>query len=673
LDDLTQDWSARAYVYCGEQTMLEFMECTIWHAGQHCHNGGSRKAIPPNCGNFILMKKQPRISAPQFAEAVALLRRGDVAGAEATCLAILKRYPNHFDALHLSGLAAIQAGRHDDGVRRLTQALTIAPKNADLHANLALALMSQGRDEDAVKSFERALALNPHAIDAGHNYGSLILKIGRYADAIIAFDRVIARKADHADAHHQRGRALAELDRLEEAYSAYEKAHLLQPNAPEYLASMAAALCLLKRHAEALPVIQKALEIRPGFELALLCRVDALRGLGQLQDSLAAAEEVIAANPQSLQGIIWGNAILMRLGQTERALQMSPASRNIAPDDPVTYINHGFILAALNRFEEALIFYDRALKLKPDHPEAHHNRAFALLTLGRFEEGWLSYEYRNLRHKTLAARKYTKPLWWGKQPLKDQRLFVYPEQGFGDTIQFARYAMLAADAGARVVLSVQNPLRRVFKGFHPGVTVIGHNEVPTEFDLHCPLLSLPLAFGTRLESIPAWPHGYLKAPAEEVARWAQRLPAGRRRIGLVWSGSTNHTNDANRSLALERLSPLFQPGDAWVSLQKEVRESDQPALQDSGLFDLTAELDDFADTAALISALDLVIAVDTSVAHLAAALGKPVWLMVPFSPDFRWLLKREDSPWYPSLRLFRQQRLGDWEGVIARIGAALQP
>ena len=619
------------------------------------------------------MKKQLRTSAPQFAEAVALLRRGDVAGAEATCLAILKRYPNHFDALHLSGLAAIQAGRLDDGVSRLNQAVTIAPKNADLHANLALALMNQGRDEDAAKSFERALALDPHAIDVGHNYGSLLLKMGRYADAIIAFDRVIARKADHADAHHQRGRALAELDRLEEAYSAYEKAHLLQPNSPDYLASMAAALCLLKRHAEALPLIQKALEIRPGFELALLCRVDALRALGQLQDSLAAAEEVIAANPQSLQGHIWRSTILMRLGQTERALQMSPASRNIAPDDPVTYINHGFILAALNRFEEALIFYDRALKLKPDHPEAHHNRAFALLTLGRFEEGWLSYEYRNLRHKTLVARRYPQPLWWGKQPLKDQRLFVYPEQGFGDTIQFARYAMLAADAGARVVLSVQNPLRRVFKDFHPGVTVIGHNEVPTEFDLHCPLLSLPLAFGTRLESIPAWPRGYLKAPAEAVTRWAQRLPVGRRRIGLVWSGSTIHTNDANRSLALERLSPLFQSGDVWVSLQKEVRESDQPALQDSGLFDLTAELVDFADTAALISALDLVIAVDTSVAHLAAALGKPVWLMVPFSPDFRWLLKREDSPWYPSLRLFRQQRLGDWEGVIARIGAALQP
>jgi ADP-heptose:LPS heptosyltransferase len=203
--------------------------------------------------------------------------------------------------------------------------------------------------------------------------------------------------------------------------------------------------------------------------------------------------------------------------------------------------------------------------------------------------------------------------------------------------------------------------------------VINEHEARTDFDLHCPMLSLPLAFGTRLETIPAWPDGYLKAPVAEAARFAARLPKGRRRIGVVWSGSTIHTNDTNRSMALARLSPLFQSDDVWVSLQKEVRAADQPALQASGLCDLTAELSDFADTAALIAALDLVIAVDTSVAHLAAALGKPVWLMLPFAPDFRWLLEREDSPWYPGMRLFRQQRLGDWDGVIARLGAALQP
>lgn len=618
------------------------------------------------------MTKPPRTSVPQFSAAIALLRRGDIAGAEATCVAILKRDPRHFEALHLSGLAATQAGRLDEGVSRLNRAAAIAPTNTEIHVNLAFALMKQGSDEEAAKSFERALALDPNAIETQEHYGTLLLKMGRHTDAIATFDHIITQNGDHAAAHHHRGRALAELDRLEEAYLAQEKAYSLQPNSADYVASMAVALCHLKRHAEALPFIQKALGINPSSELALLCRVDALRGLGQVEESLAAAEAVIAANPQSVQGHIWRSTILMRLGQTERALQLSAASRNIAPHDPLAYINHGFILASLNRLQEALVFYDRALKLKPDHPEAHHNRAFALLTLGRFEEGWLAYEYRNLRHKTLAARRYSQPLWWGKEPLKDQRLFIYAEQGFGDTIHFSRYALMAADAGARVALSVQNPLLKVFKNFHPGVTVIGQNEAPTEFDLHCPILSLPLAFGTRLESIPAWPDGYLKAPAEEVARWAKRLPAGRQRIGLVWSGSTLHTNDANRSMALAQLLPLLQSDAVWVSLQKEVREADQPALQAAGLFDLTSEFADFADTAALISALDLVIAVDTSVAHLAAALGKPVWLMVPFSPDFRWLLKRDDSPWYPSMRLFRQQRPGDWDGVIARISAALQ-
>jgi ADP-heptose:LPS heptosyltransferase len=222
-----------------------------------------------------------------------------------------------------------------------------------------------------------------------------------------------------------------------------------------------------------------------------------------------------------------------------------------------------------------------------------------------------------------------------------------------------------------VVFSVQGPLLRLFKGFEPAVTVIGQNEAPTEFDLHCPLLTLPLAFGTRLETIPAWEDGYLTAQPEDVARWDQRLPAGRR-IGLVWSGSQMHANDANRSLSLAKLSPLFQPGDVWVSLQKEVREADRAALEASGILDVSAELGDFADTAALISTLDLVISVDTSVAHLAGALGKPTWVMVPFAPDFRWLLDREDTPWYPKMRLFRQSRAGDWDGVIARIGGALR-
>jgi tetratricopeptide (TPR) repeat protein len=616
------------------------------------------------------MQKPLSIPDQKFREAVVMLQRGNVAAAEELCLAILQLDPHHVAALHLSGLAATHAGRVEAGIKRLERAVQIKPKDAAIHGDLALAQMKQGRDMEALGSLETSLALAPKAIDARHNLGNLLLKIGRHGDAIVAFDIVIAAQPDHAEAHHCRGRALVGLERLEEAYSAYELAHELKPGSADYLASMASALCNLKRYKEAGPLIEKALAINPRMELALLCRADSLLSEGNLDESLAAIEAVLSANPQSLQGHLWRSKILNLLGQPERALQLSAASRGIALDDPITHINHGFILASLNRMDEAIAHYDRALQIRPNDAEAHHNRAFALLALGRFEEGWLAYEYRNLKRKTLVARKYTQPLWWGMEPLNDKRLFVYAEQGMGDAIHFARYALLAAKSAAAVILAVPKPLHRLFQDFHPKVLVINSNEAPSEFDFHCPLLSLPLAFRTRLETIPSWPEGYLKASAADAARWAQRLPQGRR-IGLVWSGSTIHSNDANRSVALARMEPLFQSGDVWVSLQKEVRERDQPALQASGLLDLTAELHDFADTAALISALDLVIAVDTSVAHLAAALGKPVWLLVPFSPDFRWLLDREDSPWYPSMRLFRQQRPGDWGGVITRIHQAL--
>ncbi|MFN7594162.1 MAG: tetratricopeptide repeat protein, partial [bacterium] len=540
-----------------------------------------------------------------------------------------------------------------------------------VHANLGLALMGLDQKEQAAASFERSLALKPDATDARFNYGLVLFQMGRYADAISSFDFVISQKTDHAEAHYHRSCALSELNRLEEALAAQQKALGLQPDSAVFLSATAATLCLLKRYTEAEPFIQKALTSQPDMELPNLCLVDVLRSRGELQESLEVVEKLIVKNPESLQGHIWRSKTLILLGQPEKALDLSAFSRNIAPHDPITHVNHGFILAALNRLEEALVFYDRALDLKPYDLDASYNRSFALLVLGRLEEGWRAYECRHARQNTASIRNYPQPRWSGKEQIRNRRLYAYYEQGLGDTIHFSRYALLAAAAGAHVFLSVQAPLKRLFRNFHPSVTILDQNEAPLDFDLHSPLLSLPLAFETTLRNIPAWPNGYLSAPIEETARWIPRLPMGRRRIGLVWSGSPIHTNDANRSVALARLSPLFRSGDVWVSLQKEVRASDQNTLHASGLCDLTAELSDFADTAALIAALDLVITVDTSVAHLAAALGKPVWLMLPFAPDFRWLLDREDSPWYPKMRLFRQERPGDWDGVVGRIAAAL--
>jgi tetratricopeptide (TPR) repeat protein len=618
------------------------------------------------------MKSPPRPVQQQLAEAIALFQQGQFAAAEAGFRAIIKRDPRNFDALHFAGVVAAQSGRLEEGATLIRRALAINPRNAGALGNLGSALIRLGRYEEALTSLDRALAADPKAASAYHNRGFALMKLKRFDQAIAAFDRAIELKPDFADAHNDRGGAFSDQDKFDHALSAYEKALSLRPDYPGYMVNVALVLCKLQRHPEALALAEQALRITPDDTGALIARTQALLALGRPAEGLADADSALKITPGLVLGHLWRSAALILLGQPEAALMAAETARTLAPQDAAAHSGYGFALGNLNRLQDALAAYDKALRLKPDDREALWNRALALLALGRFEEGWLAYESRNLRRKTLVARKYPRPLWWGKEPLKDQQLHVYWEQGLGDTIQFARYALLAVAAGAKVTLSVQNPLLRLFKDFDPSVTIIGQNDEAAEFDLHCPLMTLPMAFGTRLETIPAWENGYLKAPPEDVARWDQRLPAGRRRIGLVWRGSQTHANDANRSVRLDRVLPMLETGDVWVSLQKEVRDADRAALQASGLVDVSAELGDFADTAALISSLDLVISVDTSVAHLAGALGKPTWVMVPFAPDFRWLLDREDTPWYPKMRLFRQRRAGDWDGVIALIGEALR-
>ncbi|MFN7308260.1 MAG: tetratricopeptide repeat protein, partial [Acetobacteraceae bacterium] len=602
---------------------------------------------------------------------MALFQQGLFAEAKTGFRALLTRDPHNFDASHFAGLSASELGLLEEGVTLIRRAIVINPRHVGARNNLGMALIRLGRYEDALSSLDRAAAMDPKAANTHHNRGLALMKLKRLDQAIAAYDRALELKPDDADFHNARACALLEKHRLAEALVSCKAALSLRPDWFPYLVNMAVILGELERPAEALAVAEKAISIKPNETVALIMRAKALLALGRPTEALAATDAALKIDPGYVEGYLLRSGSLIRLSQPEAALVAAETARKLWPQYPSAHTGCGLALSNLNRLEEALDCYDQALKLLPNEKETLWSRALALLTLGRFEEGWLAYEYRNLRHNSLAARKYPMPLWWGKEPLQGERLYIYWEQGLGDTIQFARYALLAAAAGAKVTLSVQGPLLRLFKNFDLNIRIIGQTDVPDEFDLHCPLLTLPLAFGTRLETIPAFENGYLTASPEDVARWHQRLPAGRRRIGLVWSGSQAHANDANRSLALAKISPLFQLGDVWVSLQKEVRDRDLAALAGSGILDVSAELGDFADTAALISALDLVISVDTSVAHLAGALGKPTWVMLPFAPDFRWLLDREDSPWYPKMRLFRQSRAGDWDGVVARIGEAL--
>jgi len=337
------------------------------------------------------------------------------------------------------------------------------------------------------------------------------------------------------------------------------------------------------------------------------------------------------------------------------------------------WLNRGQSLAALNRHQDAIASYGRALALQPDLADAHFNAAISFLTIGDYARGFAEYEWRWKRTGMAAPKAFRRPAWLGETPLAGKTIVLHAEQGLGDTVQFVRYVPRLAQMGARVVLEVPPVLKELFGGLDGVTTVIGRGEPLPPYDAHCPLGSLPLAFRTDVASVPA-EIPYLRATESHLAKWRPRLEAlPSPRIALAWSGNASHPNDRNRSLSLAQLEPLLStPGLSFISVQRELRDGDAETLtRDPRILNLGPELNDFSDTAAVLTLTDLVISVDTAVAHLAGALGRPAFVLVPFQPDWRWMLDRDTSPWYPAMRLFRQTTIGDWESVIARVRAAL--
>ena len=430
--------------------------------------------------------------------------------------------------------------------------------------------------------------------------------------------------------HYNRGRLFQDLNRQQEALASYDRAVALRPDFAEALSNRGNVLQALERYAEAVTSYDAAVELRPEFAQALSNRGSALLKLNRYDDALASFDRAIRLRPQYSEALS----------------------------------NRGIVLHQLNRFEEALASFADAKSILPVNAEAHFGAAESLLLLGDFAAGWKEYEWRTqgqqLRH---TRRNFAQPKWMGEREILGKTILLYAEQGLGDTIQFCRYVPLVAECGAKVVLEVQESLHELMGGLAGATQVVSSGSVLPEFDVQCPLLSLPLAFETNIESIPsAVP--YLAASAERAAEWNARLGLKRRpRIGLAWSG---RPQPPNRSVPLRLLLPLLDNDATFVSLQKEIRQEDASILRERiDLLHFGDALTDFSDTAALIANLDLVISIDTSVAHLAGALAKPVWLLLPFTPDWRWLLERADSPWYPTARLFRQDDSRAWSNVIA--------
>jgi tetratricopeptide (TPR) repeat protein len=497
----------------------------------------------------------------------------------------------------------------------------------------ALRAHEHGEFDKAERLYAAVLQTQPDHFDALHGLGRINYRRGRLDAALALIQAALQADLDRADGFSSLGLVFHALKQFERALTSYDEGLRIAPDDIELLNRRGVALLELGRPAEALQ----------DFERVLAAAADHLEALGNR-----------------------GNA-LIKLNRPAEALLSYDRALTISPDNAQLLTNRAAALRRLDRPHEAVMSARRALVSQPDFAQAKFVEGVARLTLGDFS-GWRGYEARwGVGFLASHRRSFAAPLWLGESSLDGKTILLHAEQGFGDTLQFVRYAPRLAGRGAHVILEVQPELARLLSPL-PGVTtVIARGKPLPPFDFHCPLLSLPLAFATELATIPA-AIPYIAAAEQDIALWRERLPRRRPLIGLVWSGERSHDNDRNRSLRLETLLPLLKTQATFVSLQHEVRDEDAALLQQqSAIVHVGNRFSDFADTAAVISLLDAVIAADTAVAHLAGAMGKPLLLLLPFGADFRWLRERDDSPWYPTARLFRQPAFGDWTSVVEAV------
>jgi tetratricopeptide (TPR) repeat protein len=603
-----------------------------------------------------------------FGAALAHQRNGRAADAERVCREILSVDPGHAQTLHLLGLIEHHRGRSDDAIGHIRMAITRDGRDPAFHHNLGNILRALDRVAEAIDCYERALALAPASVDTLYNLGNTYQDLGQPELAAAYFERALRLNPEAIELLNNLGTALQDLGRLDEAIGCYRKALALRPDLVESLDNLAGALQLQGKSNEAQACYERALALRPDCVESLIGLGVVLRDRGQLEEAVARYERALALAPDHPEARGNLGVALVDLGRPEEALTHHKRALAVQPDRPEMHYNLGSALQRQGRYTEALACYGRALALKPDYAQAHFNRSLALLLTGEFDEGWREYEWRFAVN--VYDRKFDRPLWFG-EPLAGQRILIHAEQGFGDTLQFIRYVPAVAERGGRVVLEVPKKLVRLARTVTGASRVVAAGDPLPEFDCHCPLLSLPRVFETNLATIPG-DVPYLSVPAEASSVWPKRIAtASGLRVGLVWAGNAVGAMDP-RHIDLRLLQPLWEvPDISWFALQVGDRSRDLSLHDGVKIGDLSPWLADFGETAAAVRCLDLLITVDTSVAHLAGALGRPIWLLLQYAPDWRWLLEREDNPWYPTARLFRQRTAGDWTCVAREVAAAL--
>jgi tetratricopeptide (TPR) repeat protein len=588
-----------------------------------------------------ILRADPRNVEASHLLANSLHARGKLAEAAKQYQEVLRLDPACATAANDLGVALAMQGRMDEAVAAFRDAVRLKPDYAAAHNNLGNALRNRGGLDEAVTHFREAIRLKPPLADAHSNLGLALLAQGLGGPAISAFQRAVHLKPKDAEAHHNLGLALQSQGQLKEAIASFQQALRVRSNFAEAHCNLGNAFRDHGKPDEALASYQEAVRLRPNFAIALANAGAVLADLDQLQAAIASCQ---------------------------KALQLDPTLAE-------AHLNLGQVNTRLGQLDEALTSYQEALRLKPDLAEAHKNRGHLYLLRGDFAHGWPEFEWR-WQTRDIRRHALHQPRWHG-EPLEGKTILLAAEQGLGDTIQFVRYAPLVQQRGGRVIVRCQPPLLQLLRDA-PGIDhVIDEGSPLPSFDVQAPLLSLPGILGTTLASIPA-KTPYLEADAPFVERWRQELqPLCGFKVGIAWQGNPKYRGDRHRSIPLVSFAPLAaERGVQLVSLQKgfgteQLRDlsSQFPIVTLGDLLNQSSS--SLMDTAAIVQSLDLVVTSDTMIAHLAGALGVPVWVALPLMPDWRWLLHREDSPWYPTMRLFRQEKAGDWESVFHRIAQAL--
>jgi tetratricopeptide (TPR) repeat protein len=636
----------------------------------------------------VTFESGPKPSAESqqaFLLALGQHRDGNLDGAEAHYRAVLKAAPAHAGALHMLGVLLDQKGDPRAALGLIQEAIERAAHSRealpDAYYNKGNVLSHLGMDEAAVAAYDRALMQDPASVDTFVNRGNALRRLNRLHEALASYDRALILRPDYAPVYVSRSDVLRALGEPQAALESCDRAFTLNLRSAELYLAQANALFDLQRHVEALASYETVLRLQPDSSIALTgaTRAALIVGESDLPRAEAAFARLTHAYPQSASLHNEVGVFLVLRNRFEPAREMLTRAAAIRPDWADPFHNLGWLAQILGRPQESEAHFRRALALQPDRVDTQWNLGMTLLSLGRYAEGWSLYDLRD-DPSGVVLPTVPFPRWQG-QPLLGKSLLIWNEQGFGDEIQFCRYVPILKDLGARhITLVCKRPLSSLLKGIRGVDAICAREDIGSlgAHDYWTLLMSIPRHCRTTLETIPAQ-LPYLSPPRERIEKWSARLPAGGLRVGLAWKGSQGNKRDTFRSLpALSTLAPLWRTGREDVrffSLQMGNGQEECARSQaEQPLVDLGRDITDFADTAAIVASLDLVIAVDTAVVHLAGALNRPCWIMLPcIQTDWRWLYARSDSPWYPkAVRLFRQRQPSDWSSVVSEMATELK-